>query len=264
MKLASAIAPVADLWAAITSALPSTIYSVITNPWLLFQPRELSRTFFSRLWVRFAPLVDEGGREVKKSLITPNARGRILDIGAGHGHSVFYLDRNQVTTYIALEPNYGMHAEIRRNAEKAGYSEAKGELLILGCGAEDVSIIISALGGKEECVDTIISILTLCSVVAPRTTIEGLSHRVLKEGGVFLYYEHVLSQLPDVQWWQRVWTPVWKLFFDGCRLDRPTHTWIQSVGIWDEANSRVWGKPGEPEEHLNWHRVGLYTKAYKK
>jgi hypothetical protein len=89
---------------------------------------------------------------------------------------------------------------------------------------------------------------------------------VLKPGGQFLFYEHVLSHREDVAWWQRFWTPLWTLGFDGCRLDRPTHLWVERLGvgareggIWREGRS--WGKDEEDEENLFWHRAGKFVKA---
>ena len=118
-------------------------------------------------------------------------------------------------TYIALEPNLYMHSELRKVANAAGYTEEAGTLIILGCGAQDIQTINSAAGGAET-VDTIISILTLCTVPSPRETIHDLVHYVLRPGGTFLFYEHVRSPLKEVQFWQDFWTPFWSRFFDGC------------------------------------------------
>jgi hypothetical protein len=81
---------------------------------------------------------------------------------------------------------------------------------------------------------------------------------VLKPGGTLLFYKHVLSPRNDVVWWQRFWTPVWKVAFDVCRLDRPTHLRVERMGVWRVGD--VWGKNEEPEESLFWHRVGKFVK----
>jgi hypothetical protein len=173
------------------------------------------------------------------------------------------LDHSQVTKYVALEPNVGMHDQLRAIASEAGYTESNGTLLILSCGAEDTSTILSALNNVQA--DTIISVLTLCSVPEPQKTITGLVLDVLKPGGELLFYEHVLSPRKDVAWWQRLWAPLWAVLFDGCRLDRPTHLYVEEIqgqggeDIWKVR--KVWGREGEPDEHLWWHRVGRYVKA---
>jgi len=183
----------------------------------------------------------------------------------GHGHTIKYLRPDKVTKYIALEPNELMHPQIRTQANAAGFTESAGTLLILPYGAEDTHQF-SSLDGIPQPIDTLISILTLCTVPRPERTLRALVADVLKPGGQLLFYEHVLSPREDVAWWQRFWTPVWTLAFDGCRLDRPTHLWVEKMGlgareggIWREGES--WGKDGEDEENLFWHRAGRFVKA---
>lgn len=150
-----------------------------------------------------------------------------------------------------------MHPELRKSAGARGFTEADGTLVILSCGAEDILSVLAALG-KGQSVDTIVSILTLCSIPEPEQTLSSLVREVLKPGGTLLFYEHVLSHRSDVAWWQRFWTPLWKLGFDGCRLDRPTHLWIERMEAWSHGDS--WGKEGEDEENLFWHRAGKFVK----
>ena len=166
-----------------------------------------------------------------------------------------------------------MHPHIRARANEAGYHESDGTLIILSCGAEHTSTILSSLslsrGASDSAppVDTIISVLTLCTIPNPQDALKTLVRDVLKPGGQLLYYEHVLSPRADVAWWQRFWAPLWAILFDGCKMDRPSHLWIAGLkrtregeeeSVWREGN--VWGKEGEPEEHLFWHRVGRYVK----
>ncbi|KAI0942370.1 hypothetical protein AcW1_003014 [Taiwanofungus camphoratus] len=276
MKLSSSLGLLADLRYAIQAALIPTILAIFYSPFLLFRPREVSRVFMSHVWTAFGNGVDEGGRAVKAGLLPANARGIVLDIGAGesakslarilslpqplvgHGHTVNYLDRERVTKYIALEPNCLMHAEIRKLATAAGFTESSGTLLILPYGAEDIASILSALG-EHNSVDTPVFILTICSIPHPEKSLKALVDLVLKPGGKLLFYEHVLSSRDDVAWWQRFWTPLWKRAFDGCCLDRQTDVWLRNLGAW--STEEVWGKEGESEESLFWHRVGQFVKS---
>lgn len=162
-----------------------------------------------------------------------------------------------VTTYVALEPNTLMHVELRQIAATNGFSEEAANLVVLSCGAEDTETIASAVG--RESVDAIVSILTICTIPRPRESLQRLFREILRPGGVFVFYEHVLSPRPDVAWWQRFWAPLWSLVFDGCRMDRPSYVWIEQMGIWQEGNT--WQKEGEPEEHLFPHRIGRYVKV---
>ena len=95
--------------------------------------------------------------------------------GAGFGLSIQYFDCARVTRYIALEPNTPlsntlMHNHIRAKANEAGFHESDGTLIILPFNAEDTQSILSSL--SQEPVDTILSVLTLCSIPDPQRTLE--------------------------------------------------------------------------------------------
>ena len=182
----------------------------------------------------------------------------------GYGHSIRYFDRALVSRYIALEPNVLMHERIRAKANEAGFHESDGTLIILSFGAEDTQSILSAI--SQDSVDTIISVLSLCSVPDPQRTVSKLVRDVLKPGGQWLFYEHVLSSRPDIAWWQRFWAPVWACVFDGCRLDRPSDVWIRDLKSGDEGGDiwkewKIWNNPGQDEETLFRHSVGKFVKA---
>jgi len=155
-----------------------------------------------------------------------------------------------------------MHSDLRSLANAAGFTESDGTLLILSCGAEDISSIVSYI--NEYSIDTLVSVLTLCSIPSPENTLTDIVSRVLKPGGQLLFFEHVLSSLPDVAWWQRFWSPIWSLAFDGCRLDCPTDLWLARMQVeaggsmWSEKS--FWAKEGESAEHLFHHRVGKLVK----
>ncbi|KAG0693241.1 S-adenosyl-L-methionine-dependent methyltransferase [Suillus ampliporus] len=261
MRLAAAFGLLPELCLVISTGLFPTILTVWRSPSLLFQPRELSRFFMSKVWNLYGNGVDGNAKGVKQTLITPHAYGVVLDIGAGHGHTINYLEHSRITKYIAVEPNTYMHAELRRTASAAGYTEDAGTLLILPCGAEDISTILSYLPAPHPPIDTLISVLTICSIPSPQSTITSLITEVLKPGGQVLYYEHVLSDRKDVAWWQWFWTPLWSIFFGGCHLDRQTHRWIEDVGGWVRGEGSVWRKEGENDETLFWYRAGRLVKA---
>lgn len=83
MKLRKAFALLIDLRLALQNAFIPTIWAIWSSPELLLRPQELSRVFMSHVWIAFGNVVDDNGREVKNELITPNAQGVVLDIGAG-------------------------------------------------------------------------------------------------------------------------------------------------------------------------------------
>ena len=173
----------------------------------------------------------------------------------GHGHTLKYLDKSKVTRYIALEPNALLHDKIREAAHEAGFPPS--DVDILGYGAEQIDDITRLLGGPHR-VDTIISVLTLCCVPDGKETIKRLCTDVLKpRGGQLLFYEHVLCDDRDVAFWQRIWTPLWQLVL-GCRLDRPTHKWIDELDVWNIRE--LSGKPNQPSQTWWWCQVGRYVR----
>lgn len=72
-----------DLYLALKFALWPTIRHISTTPSVLFHPAAISRIFFSHVWTAFGAGIDENGAQLRTSLITPNAYGVVLDIGAG-------------------------------------------------------------------------------------------------------------------------------------------------------------------------------------
>ncbi|KAJ7117910.1 hypothetical protein C8R43DRAFT_1036872 [Mycena crocata] len=262
MKFSLAVVTVIDqMRSALMVGIPPVFRAIYHSPSLLFNFAALSRISMAAIWIPFGQGGDSQSSGDKKNLITPHATGVVLDIGAGHGHTVNYLDREKVTKYIALEPNVHMHSYIRQMAEAAGYLEANDSFLILTCGAEDTESIMSSLHAK---VDTIISVLTLCTVPGPQHALRALVQDILVPGGELLFYEHVLSHRSDVAWWQKFWTPVWGKVFDGCCLNRPTHLWIKGLlddnnqSIWSEGN--IWNPSDSDEEHLFWRQLGRFVK----
>ena len=117
-----------DLAAALRVAWRPTFHAVCKDPIFLLRPFALRRVFFANVWDSFAASTDENGRAVKQGLITPRASGIVLEIGAGLGHTMPYLDKSRVKKYIALEPNRLMHTAIRETAASCGFSEYDGTL----------------------------------------------------------------------------------------------------------------------------------------
>lgn len=87
-------------------------------------------------------------------------------------------------------------------------------------------------------------------------------------------YEHVRNKRSDVAWWQRFWTPLWSIVFDGCKLDQDTDVWMKDlqvhleskgdgamkgVSVWRELE--MWGVEGDEEDSMLWYSVGRFVKV---
>jgi hypothetical protein len=83
MKLSNALSLLNHLKLGISVAIIPTLKAILWNPTLLFRPRALSHVFFAHLWKMFGPGIDDNAKSIKEGLITPNAYGVVLDVGAG-------------------------------------------------------------------------------------------------------------------------------------------------------------------------------------
>ncbi|CAE6427208.1 unnamed protein product [Rhizoctonia solani] len=244
---------------AIQIGLVPTLRGIITQPSLLFSPSQLSHLFFSYVWLVMGPYIDSRSCSIKHDLLYPYASGVVLDIGAGHGHTMKYLDRTKVTCYVAIEPNLYMHTQIYKMAESCGFSTEKGEVVVLGCEAKDVETIREAVGETGKA-DTVVSILTLCSVKDTRKVVGKLFDEVLRPGGEVLWIEHVKSPRAKVSFWQTFFSPIWGLAFDGCRMCQDTVGMLLIATKWRETS--IWDVPRETQgETLLFHQMGRFVKA---
>ena len=130
--------------------------------------------------------------------------------------------------------------------------------------------------GDAQVIDTIVLILTLCSIPNPHETLRALVGSVLVSGGEgqLLFYEHVRNPREDVAWWQDVVAPVWRHAFDGCVVGLDgvgvVRGAIEGTGEGTGEGERgdkggwkkmeTWGVDGEDVENLFWHQVGRCVK----
>ncbi|KAJ4001724.1 S-adenosyl-L-methionine-dependent methyltransferase [Lentinula boryana] len=242
--------------------------------WRLSSFIELRRTFFAHLWRAFGRDSDQHTRNYKQALLSP-AQGVVLDLGAGLGRTASYLSRDKVFRYIAVEPNIHMHSELRDAAHEAGFHESDGTFVLLSCGAEDVRVIsecastVNTPTNTQGSVDSIICILTLCSIPDAERIVTQLVKEVLRPGGTLLMFEHVRHPIINVAWWQWLWSPLWSVFFDGCRLDCVTDQWVEemrdieesgrNIAMWKERELKSDRRDGW-ENNIIYHVIGTFVK----
>lgn len=162
--------------------------------------------------------MDENLRPYKIELLT-KAKGVVVEIGAGHGHSLQYLNKDVIKEYVAIEPNQGMHKHLREMATKYGFIEGEN-FRIVPTGLEQVTGLRA---------NTIYSILTFCSIPNAQNMIPFIA-KMLEPGGQFLFLEHTKSHDKATIASQEFWNPVWRQFFDGCELTRPIDEWFKDAG----------------------------------
>lgn len=175
------------------------------------------------MWSRLGPLVYDpflalgevrGMRRQREALLA-DARGRVLEIGAGTGLNLRHYP--EVDELVLSEPDRGM---ARRLASRATGHPATPT--VLESPAERLPFDSGSL-------DTVISTLVLCTVPDPAGTLAEI-RRVLRPDGQLLFIEHVRSDKARVARWQDRLQPAWKPFALGCHCNRDTLGMVADAG----------------------------------
>lgn len=172
---------------------------------------------FSAYYDRGFKATEEAGlREMRRELLA-QARGRVLELGAGTGLNLdLYPEGLEHLTLT--EPDPHMTKQLRA---KLASSERKAELVETGA---------ERLPFPDDSFDTAVVTLVLCTVPDPASSLAEIK-RVLKPGGQLLYLEHVRSRHPDLAKWQDRLESPWRFLADGCHCNRDTVSAISAAGF---------------------------------
>jgi ubiquinone/menaquinone biosynthesis C-methylase UbiE len=163
---------------------------------------------FARVYDRALKATEENGLTAMRAELLAEARGRVIEIGAGTGVNVdLYGDAVEDLTLV--EPDPHMAARLR------------GRLAGRGAATRLVEAPAEALPFEDGTFDTAVATLVLCTVPDPVTAIAELG-RVLKPGGRLLFIEHVRAADPDSARWQDRLEKPWRFMADGCYCNRDT------------------------------------------
>lgn len=153
----------------------------------------------------------------RKTALLGGIRGHVVEIGAGAGVNLAYLD--PAVRYTAVEPNPHFHRRIRQRGRRAGIP------------VEAVTAVAEQIPLADRSVDAVISTLVLCSVDSQEAALAEV-RRVLRPGGTFVFIEHVAAPAGSALLAaQRALRAPWALLADGCRPDRRTAEAIQDAGF---------------------------------
>ncbi|NUQ71255.1 MAG: class I SAM-dependent methyltransferase [Chthonomonadales bacterium] len=145
-----------------------------------------------------------------------DARGSILEIGAGTGATLQYYQCAE--RVAATDPSYH---RLRRAVGRAAIARPTVRLAV----ADGM-----ALPFKDAVFDTVTIALALCTVPVPERTLrEAL--RVLRPGGELRVLEHIRHRRLGLARLQDWLTPAWCRISGGCRLNRPTVETILACGF---------------------------------
>jgi ubiquinone/menaquinone biosynthesis C-methylase UbiE len=150
-----------------------------------------------------------------RRFIAGEAKGRILEIGAGTGANLPYYPKGAQVTVI--EPNPHMLKRLKARAERLGV-----EVVCLEQAVERLPF-------PDASFDTVVITLVLCSVDEPEQSLHEIA-RVLAKGGELRFMEHVRSE----RGWRRfqdVTTPLWRRLAGGCHPNRNTVAAMKASGF---------------------------------
>jgi SAM-dependent methyltransferase len=166
-----------------------------------------ARRLSAALYDPFFWLSERAGLAVRRLALVGQARGRVLEIGAGTGLNVrHYPDDVEL---VLSEPDAAMADRLRTRV-----TELSRLATVVLAGAE-------ALPFADDEFDTVVSTLVLCTVPDPAAALREVE-RVLKPGGRLLFMEHVRSDSPRWARWQDRLNRPWRAFAEGCNCNRAT------------------------------------------
>jgi SAM-dependent methyltransferase len=144
-------------------------------------------------------------------------RGDVLEIGAGRGATLDFYGPH--VRWIGLEPDARRRAQLARAAAAHGHTAP-----VLDSPAERLPL-------PDGCVDAVVATVVLCSVTDPAAVL-GEIRRVLRPGGAFTFFEHVVAPPGSLRRRaQHAVGPLTRRFDHGCDPTRDTGAAIAAAGF---------------------------------
>lgn len=150
----------------------------------------------------------------------------IVEVGMGSFPNAIFYEGHRGLDIIGVDPNDRMAGYARDSASKSGLLKRYGDSLRIVHGVSE------ALPFEDNTIDAVVCSLTLCSVIDPARSVAEIKRVLKRNGGQFLFWEHVLSQTdPAFAAFQIERTPIQIKNADGCHLDRNTGDTIKAAGF---------------------------------
>lgn len=181
-------------------------------------PESMPRTSsFGTRFARVGPRMDARGATEHRRRLVEAAHGVVIEIGAGYG-ATFPFYPSAVTGVLALEPDPTLRG-----------------LALAAAGTAPVPVTVQdgvaeALPAADGSVDVVVSSLVLCSVADQSAALAEVV-RVLRPGGLLLFYEHVRSAHRVLAAVEDLATPLWSRLAGGCHPNRDTAAAIAGAGL---------------------------------
>jgi len=154
----------------------------------------------------------------QRSIVVPQAHGRVLEIGIGSGLNFGFYDASKVDHLFGLEPSLELSALAGKQTPPNGVP------------LELIQGIAEQIPMEDNSVDSIVITFTMCTIPELPAAFSEM-RRVLKPHGELLFCEHGAAPDKSVQRWQNRLNPIWKKFAGGCNLNRKIPALIQEGGF---------------------------------
>jgi SAM-dependent methyltransferase len=185
---------------------------------------------FARFYDRALKATEENGLGAMRGELLAEARGRVVEIGAGTGVNLeLYGDGVEDLTLVEPDPHMG--AQLRKRLAERGEDESREGASIDPADAlaapvkpipaHLVAAPAEALPFPDDTFDTAVATLVLCTIPDPVAAINELA-RVLRPGGRLLFIEHVRAEDASSARWQDRLEKPWRFLADGCHCNRDT------------------------------------------
>jgi ubiquinone/menaquinone biosynthesis C-methylase UbiE len=166
------------------------------------------------------------GMRSRRRTLVGDARGRVVEIGAGTGLNIAHY-RDGIDELVLSEPDEAMRRRLARRLQRHGRV------------ARIVDAPAERLPMADASVDTVISTLVLCTVNDPERTLGEIA-RVLRPDGQLLFIEHVRASSRILAACQDYLLQPWRHFAGGCCCNRPTVELMRACGFAVAADDDVW------------------------
>jgi len=153
-----------------------------------------------------------------RRVILAEARGAVLEVGAGTGANLPLYDAGLRVTAVELRPE-----RLAAAARKAHVAGRAAELVVAAADAHDLPFPAASF-------DTVVGTLVFCSIHDPFAALAEL-RRVLRPGGRLLLLEHVRGQTPLTRRLTDWLHPVWFAMQGECHLNRETAAAVAAAGF---------------------------------
>jgi ubiquinone/menaquinone biosynthesis C-methylase UbiE len=156
---------------------------------------------------------EKAGLANHRHRLLSQARGRVLEIGAGTGLNLPHYPA-AVEAVVFTEPEEPMAKRLERRLAAEG---RPGQ--VTRAPAEELPF-------EDDSFDTVVCTLVLCTVRDPERVLAEVA-RVLRPGGQLLFLEHIRADDPKLARWQDRLTGIWSKIGHGCNPNRATPALIE-------------------------------------